>query len=69
MRCPNCDFENHLEDAKFCQQCGIYLINLCTNQRCDLNNGEESPLPDDAKFCPYCGSETSFNKAGFFDSE
>lgn len=69
MKCPSCGFENHLEEAIYCQECGIFLKNLCSNDRCDLNIDERIPLPQDAKFCPYCGSESSFNEAGYFDKE
>ncbi|KEI15785.1 double zinc ribbon domain-containing protein [Clostridium haemolyticum] len=67
MNCPNCGFENHVDDAEFCQECGTYLINNCSNPHCNLNNGDNVPIPNDAKFCPYCGVESTFKEQGFFD--
>ena len=69
MKCPNCGFDEHIEDASYCQECGIYLINTCTNDMCDFNNGDSVPLPYDAKFCPICGTESSFKSFGFFESK
>lgn len=69
MKCPNCGFEDHADQALFCQECGEYLINNCTNEFCDLNNGESIPLESDVKFCPYCGAESTFKENGFFDKE
>ncbi|HCL4466719.1 TPA: zinc-ribbon domain-containing protein [Clostridium botulinum] len=67
MGCPNCGFETENESAIFCQECGTYLINNCSSDHCDLNDGEKISLPDNAKFCPYCGSESTFKKQGLFD--
>lgn len=36
MKCPNCGFENHI---------------------------------DNAEFCPICGCESTFKKAGYFDKQ
>ena len=71
MKCPNCGFEDHLdEEVKFCQECGIYLINNCSNDQCETNNNDEKfSLPNNAKFCPYCGSISTFNKEGYFNKE
>lgn len=67
FKCPNCNFEDHIDDALYCQECGIYLINICENDMCDFNNGDAVPLPYDAKFCPICGCESSFKSFGYFD--
>lgn len=69
MKCPNCGFENHIDEAEYCQECGTFLTNFCSNDMCDMNNGESAPLPDNAKFCPHCGSESTFKENGFFDKE
>lgn len=67
MECPNCCFSDHIEDAVYCQECGAYLINNCSNDMCDFNNGGAIHLPDDAKYCPICGSESTFKSSGYFD--
>lgn len=69
MKCPNCGFEDHVENSEFCQECGVLLVNLCSNSSCDLNNGDIVSLPEDAKYCPYCGTESTFKNLGFFDKE
>ena len=70
MKCPNCDFEEHLENVDYCQECGVCIINFCTNNNCEQNNDDNiQELPANAKFCPYCSSESSFKEAGFFDKE
>lgn len=66
MKCPNCGFEDHIDDASFCEECGTCLINFCTNDDCEhINDG----LTSTAKFCPHCGAESTFKEAGFFDKE
>lgn len=61
--CPNCGFSDHLKNASFCQNCGIELHNYCTDPECEKNSVcdvEYSSLPNDAKYCPYCGSKTTY---------
>lgn len=67
--CPKCNFDEHLEDAFYCQECGTYLINECTNDDCDSNNlanNEIELIHHNAKYCHHCGSHTTFNESGFF---
>jgi len=59
--CRVCGLDSHLENSAFCQRCGVSLINYCENESCKLNNGEKTPLPDDANYCPLCGSTSLFN--------
>lgn len=61
--CPKCGFSNHISDAKYCQNCGIELLNFCTNPDCDVNqvpSDEYAAIPFDAKYCPYCGSKSTY---------
>ncbi|ADZ84494.1 hypothetical protein [Cellulosilyticum lentocellum] len=69
MKCPNCGFEKHIEHAEFCQECGTFMINFCSNPVCNMNNGEELPLSNDMKFCPDCGQPSTFKANGFFDKK
>jgi len=50
MQCPKCQHENR-EEAKFCEECGTKLQNVCTE--C----GEE--LRPQAKFCDECGTRVA----------
>lgn len=68
--CPKCKFSDHLEDILYCQECGTLLINQCTNQNCDTNISDCDDyiyIPDNAKYCPYCGYETTYKQQGFFE--
>lgn len=67
MKCPNCGFGEHIEDAIFCQECGTFLINLCENEECEFYHDDPYELPYNAKYCPNCGKESSFKSLGFFD--
>lgn len=67
-RCPACCFDNHVENAGFCQYCGAALINFCSSDDC-LHDDEVVVVPLDARYCPYCGSETTFKVEGYFDEE
>lgn len=62
-KCRKCGFDNHIEDAEFCQKCGTSIINYCTNKRCDLNNGDAFPVPYDADYCPTCGALATLSDA------
>ena len=61
--CPKCGFSDHLDDANYCQNCGIELFNFCTNCDCDTNaqpSPEYQAIPFNAKYCPYCGSKSTY---------
>lgn len=58
--CVNCGQIEHVEDAIYCQKCGINLLNYCTNKDCDTYNDEPLCLPRDASYCPYCGGKTTY---------
>ena len=63
ITCVNCGFSDHLDDASYCQNCGIELLNFCTNPDCDANSQpsrEYQAIPHDAKYCPYCSSKSTY---------
>lgn len=69
LTCPNCKFSDHLEDILYCQECGILLLNQCTNPNCDTNTSDNEYIyvPDNAKYCPYCGFQTTYKEQGIFE--
>lgn len=72
--CPRCGNEETSIDGSYCQICGLILINSCApteadrdennyliiNQPCSLGKA----LPGNARFCPYCGNESTFYQSG-----
>jgi len=61
--CPNCGYSEHISGAHFCQNCGIELLNFCTNPNCETNelpSEEYQAIPHDAKYCPYCGEKSTY---------
>ncbi len=62
--CPNCKNEETDFDGDFCQICGKNLINRCGNPDCDNNNA----LPSNARFCPICGSNSTYYLNNFLKS-
>lgn len=70
-KCFNCGFNDHVEGAIFCQECGTLLVNKCSNKDCRafILNPNSETLNDDAKYCPFCGRESCFFEYGYFDKE
>ena len=66
--CPICGNEEHVEGATFCMICGKPAVNQCTVAISQYGNNDQcdhtEPLPGNARYCPYCGSETTFLKEG-----
>ena len=54
------------DEAEYCQYCGHEInSNYCTNENCYLrNNDERIPCPETACYCPDCGAETEYLRAG-----
>ena len=53
-KCPVCDNEMTDCDGEYCQICGTHIVNKCTNPSCN------NYLSGEARFCPYCGSQSTF---------
>lgn len=59
-KCPFChkDIYNH-QLTKYCMYCSKKLtLNTCTYEKCFINISS-TELPEDAKTCPICGSNTT----------
>lgn len=53
-KCPVCKNEMTDCNGEYCQICGIHITNKCTNPSCN------SYLSGEARFCPFCGSQSTF---------
>lgn len=62
IRCPVCDNEDISPNGNYCQICGTYLVNECTNYIDNYGEGCGHSAAANARFCIYCGAETTFFK-------
>ena len=60
--CPIYENEETNIAGSRCQICGTYLVNNCTLDDCEYSTTE---LPSNARYCPICGSESTFYRNGF----
>lgn len=66
LECPNCRNEEFPENSEYCMICGKVTVNRCTFAIQDdvpYEMGQcqhTEPLPGNARYCPYCGSEATF---------
>ena len=74
VKCPHCDNEEILEKGEYCIICGTMLVNKCL-RRAESENGYieyydgcGKLLPGNARYCPYCGGESSFFVNGLLSS-
>ena len=58
--CPICENEETYFEGDYCQICGNSLVNYCRNFNCT----HVDPLPSNARYCPFCGEESSFYTTG-----
>lgn len=73
--CPQCENEEIMPDGDHCMICGFYLINKCVGKRQYDEYGDlvgfkdacNKPLPGNARYCPYCGGESSFYADGILN--
>ncbi len=66
LLCPRCYNEQLPNIGGFCQICGLSFYNNCSRYSPEdyysCNNGYH--LDGDARYCPYCGSETTYMQQG-----
>lgn len=70
--CPQCENEEIMPDGDHCMICGFQLINKCVGKRQYDEYGDligfkdacNKLLPGNARYCPYCGGESSFYANG-----
>lgn len=61
-KCPICNNEETLVDGNFCQICGTYLLNECSNEDCGAS------LPSNARYCSICGSQSTYLQMHFLNA-
>ncbi|MCI9247457.1 MAG: ImmA/IrrE family metallo-endopeptidase [Clostridia bacterium] len=66
-KCPRCDNEE-VSYGDYCKICGLELYNRCTNYETDgygnMIGGCGEACDSNARYCPICGSKTSFYTMG-----
>lgn len=60
--CATCNNEDIDDDADFCKICGSPVFNKCIDPNCS------QPAEGNARYCKFCGQETSFHKYGLLKS-
>lgn len=64
LKCPRCSNEVIYLEGDFCPQCGVLLVNKCTNTETDINGYVLSEclqvLPGNSRYCHACGFESTF---------
>ncbi len=63
--CPTCQNEETEIEGNYCHICNTLLVNRCDNRYYDSTSSEEMErcgqnLPSNARFCPKCGSPSTF---------
>lgn len=66
LECPVCHNTELASGGTFCVICGNSLVNFCSESENPFGSScaNIDPLPGHARFCPYCGSESTFLKRG-----
>ena len=55
--CPVCGSDELLA-GQYCHICGTLVVNACTG---NCERSRKTALPGNARYCPYCGSQTTFS--------
>lgn len=61
LLCPKCGQLEHELDSIYCQNCGLELLNYCSNKQCTNNcdYDEHVPLAQSARYCNICGEKST----------
>ena len=59
--CPVCGSDELLA-GQYCHICGTLVVNACTG---NCERSRKTALPGNARYCPDCGSQTTFFRDGF----
>ncbi|MGN0604592.1 MAG: hypothetical protein ACI4I2_11510 [Oscillospiraceae bacterium] len=68
--CPACDNEQIVDGGDYCKICGTKLVNECSETYDGETDNYVPPcekgkrLDGNARFCPYCGNQSSFLQNG-----
>lgn len=68
--CPACENEQIIGDGDYCKICGTKLVNECSetydgeSDSCTTPCEKGKRLDGNARFCPYCGNQSSFLQKG-----
>lgn len=62
IRCPVCDNEDIPSEGSYCPICGTMIVNRCSCNPDDYVEGCGLPAAGNARYCIYCGCETTFFK-------
>ncbi len=64
IECPVCHNTDIAPNGNFCIICGNSLVNLCSEAGEPYGTicNNTDPLPGNARYCPYCGSKSTFLK-------
>ena len=69
-QCLECENDEMVENADYCHICGKPIINYCTVATSGYDDPpctHVEPLPANARYCPFCGSETTFLREELLD--
>ncbi|GMA64723.1 hypothetical protein GCM10025859_51630 [Alicyclobacillus fastidiosus] len=66
IACAQCGFDDHEENAEYCERCGIPLYNVCVNSSCPAryDDDQDVHLSPQAAYCPFCGEKTYYANKG-----
>ena len=66
IECPVCHNTELYSKGRFCIICGNSLVNLCSaaQEPFDSSCQNNDPLPGNARYCPFCGAESTFFQKG-----
>ena len=56
LSCPACGYHDMDNDGRFCENCGVYVANTCSDINCPGYDG----LAGDARYCHICGQTSTF---------